>query len=149
MPSSTRSTAPSAGWPPAARQVAGFCPPRRVSSPREGPCPPQVRADINELITQLEARNPTSSPAEEPERLSGSWRLAYTSNSELIALLALGRLPGVVIGDVVQNIDAATSSVENRVEITGEGRREPPSPRPRPGARQPHLPPQCPLAGPP
>lgn len=49
---------------------------------------------------QLEARNPTPEPNDARELLSGAWRLAYTSNSELIALLALGRLPLVTVGEV-------------------------------------------------
>lgn len=68
----------------------------------------EVRADISELITQLEARNPTSATAEDLNRLSGKWKLAYTSNSELLAILALSRLPGLEVGDITQAIDATT-----------------------------------------
>lgn len=49
------------------------------------------------------------------EKLGGSWKLVYTSNSELIALLALGRLPLVTVGDITQTIDTSTMSVENQV----------------------------------
>lgn len=69
---------------------------------------------MNELITQLEAANPTPSPAEAVDMLGGSWKLVYTSNSELIALLALSRLPFVTIGDIIQNIDTGTMTVENK-----------------------------------
>ena len=53
------------------------------------------------------------------EKLDGSWKLVYTSNSELIALLALSRLPFVTIGDVTQRVDAASSTVENKVRRWG------------------------------
>lgn len=49
--------------------------------------------------------------------LDGSWKLVYTSNSELLAILALSKLPFVSIGDITQRIDAATNMVENRVSV--------------------------------
>lgn len=58
---------------------------------------------------QLEARNPTPEPNDARELLSGAWRLAYTSNSELIALLALGRLPLVTVGEVRRCCAAAAA----------------------------------------
>ncbi len=48
-------------------------------------------------------------------KMDGEWKLVYTSNSELIALLALSKLPFVTIGDVTQRVDAATSTVTNKV----------------------------------
>lgn len=74
----------------------------------------EVRADISELITQLEARSPVSATVEDLDKLSGKWRLAYTSNSELLAVLALGKLPGLVVGDITQNIDGISNTVENK-----------------------------------
>ena len=47
--------------------------------------------------------------------LSGSWKLVYTSNSELIAALALSRLPFVTIGDITQKIDGPSMTVQNQV----------------------------------
>ncbi|KAI3435955.1 hypothetical protein D9Q98_002013 [Chlorella vulgaris] len=79
------------------------------------------RAEINELITQLEARNPTPEPNEAAAALGGTWRLSYTSNSELMALLALARLPLVSVGDITQIIDPLAQTVENRVELQGPG----------------------------
>lgn len=67
---------------------------------------------------QLEARNPTPEPNDARAVLGGTWRLAYTSNSELIALLALSRLPLVSVGDITQEIDPLGQTVENRVELT-------------------------------
>ena len=78
------------------------------------PTAPQARAEIDELITQLEACNPTASPTESAELLSGTWNLAYTSNSELMGVLALGRLPGVEIGEVSQTIDIDGMTVKVR-----------------------------------
>lgn len=79
-----------------------------------------TRAEILELISQLEARNPTPEPNETSgkEKLSGTWKLIYTSNSELLPLLALSRLPLVEVGDITQRIDADSLQVENKVQIT-------------------------------
>ena len=66
---------------------------------------------------QLEALNPTPEPNEARAALGGAWRLAYTSNSELVALLALGRLPLVSVGAITQNVDPLAMTVENRVEL--------------------------------
>lgn len=77
----------------------------------------ESRAEINELITALEAQNPTTVPTEALESLAGTWRLVYTSNSELFLLLAADRLPGVKVGEVTQTIDAGTGTVENKVEF--------------------------------
>lgn len=75
----------------------------------------ELRGEINELVTQLEALNPTPSPNEALEKLQGEWKLVYTSNSELIALLALSRLPLVRVGDITQTVDAVTCNVTNKV----------------------------------
>ncbi len=48
-------------------------------------------------------------------QLDGTWKLIYTSNSVLLALLALGKLPLVAIGDLTQRIDSTTFTVENKV----------------------------------
>lgn len=63
--------------------------------------------------------------------LNGSWKLVYTSNSELMALLAANNLPLITIGDITQTIDGATETVTNKV-------RPPvvhPPPTPLPAAR--------------
>ncbi|KAF8669840.1 hypothetical protein HU200_051014 [Digitaria exilis] len=56
----------------------------------------ETRAEIVELITQLEARNPTPAPTEALTLLNGKWILAYTSFSQLFPLLGSGRLPELV-----------------------------------------------------
>ncbi|CAD5193611.1 unnamed protein product [Musa acuminata subsp. malaccensis] len=48
------------------------------------------RAEILELINQLEASNPTPAPTEAPELLDGNWILLYTSFSMILPLLAVG-----------------------------------------------------------
>jgi hypothetical protein len=53
--------------------------------------------------------------------LNGDWKLVYTSNSELLAVLALSRLPFVTIGDITQRVDVAASSVENKVGTRVQG----------------------------
>eukprot|EP00192_Tetraselmis_astigmatica_P014121 CAMPEP_0117650874 /NCGR_PEP_ID=MMETSP0804-20121206/1777_1 /TAXON_ID=1074897 /ORGANISM="Tetraselmis astigmatica, Strain CCMP880" /LENGTH=315 /DNA_ID=CAMNT_0005456785 /DNA_START=70 /DNA_END=1017 /DNA_ORIENTATION=- len=78
----------------------------------------ETRAEINELLAQLEAQNPTPCPNEAMELLDGEWKLVYTSNSELMALLAANNLPLVTIGDITQSIDGATQTVVNKVQVT-------------------------------
>lgn len=79
----------------------------------------ESRAEIAELIAQLEAANPPPEDMSEALRLlDGEWRLAYTSGSELLAVLALGRLPLVSVGDVTQTIDAGRGTFENAAEVS-------------------------------
>lgn len=49
----------------------------------------------------------------------GKWELVYTNAAELLGLLAVNRLPvtPVHIGRITQNIDSATGTVENSVEL--------------------------------
>ena len=77
-----------------------------------------TRAEIVEIISQLEARNPTPCPNDTLEKLAGTWKLVYTSNSELVALLALGKLPLVTVGDIFQVVDGAARTVENRIQLS-------------------------------
>lgn len=79
----------------------------------------ETRAEIVELITQLEAKNPTPAPTEALPLLNGKWILAYTSFSELFPLLAAGTLPLVTVGEISQFIDSNALTVENSVSFTG------------------------------
>lgn len=80
----------------------------------------EIRAEIGELITQLESLNPTPSPTEDPSlaALEGVWKLVFTSNSELIAVLALSKLPFVEVGDITQKIDSVEGVVVNTIGLT-------------------------------
>ncbi len=79
-----------------------------------------TRAEILDLIAQMEAKTPVSEPNQGAglSQLGGTWRLVYTSNSELVPILALGRLPLVEVGDITQTIDAASGKVENVVSLS-------------------------------
>jgi hypothetical protein len=78
-----------------------------------------TRAEVIELITQLEAKNPTEAPTEALTLLNGKWVLAYTSFSELFPLLAAGNLPLVKVGEITQIIDAQALTIENCVSFEG------------------------------
>eukprot|EP00803_Ostreobium_quekettii_P000787 evm.model.scf_601.1 EVM.evm.TU.scf_601.1 scf_601:2427-5142(+) len=78
----------------------------------------ETKAEINELISQLEAKNPTPSPTEAIDLMSGSWKLVYTSNPALLAMLGLSRLPFVTVGDITQSIDGPAMTVENQIQIS-------------------------------
>ncbi|GBG89418.1 hypothetical protein CBR_g49209 [Chara braunii] len=78
----------------------------------------ETRAEIMELITQLEALNPTPSPTESLALLDGKWILAYTSFSEIFPLLAASNLPLIKVGEISQTIDASGLTVQNLVTFS-------------------------------
>jgi hypothetical protein len=52
------------------------------------------------------------------ELLGGTWRLVYTSNSDVIALLSLTKLPLVSIQDITQTIEPLSATVVNSLVIS-------------------------------
>lgn len=78
----------------------------------------EVRAEINELINQLEVAGGQNTDIQ-TSAFEGKWELVYTNAAELLGLLAVNRLPvtPVHIGRITQNIDSATGTVENSVEL--------------------------------
>ncbi|XP_022716168.1 plastid-lipid-associated protein, chloroplastic-like [Durio zibethinus] len=79
----------------------------------------ETRAEIFELITQLEAKNPTPAPTEALPLLNGKWILAYTSFPGLFPLLSRGQLPLVKVEEISQTIDAESFTVQNCVQFSG------------------------------
>ncbi|XP_022724102.1 plastid-lipid-associated protein, chloroplastic-like [Durio zibethinus] len=79
----------------------------------------ETRAEIVELITQLEAKNPTPAPTEALPLLNGKWILAYTSFPGLFPLLSRGQLPLVKVEEISQTIDAESFTVQNSVQFSG------------------------------
>ncbi|KAK9935941.1 hypothetical protein M0R45_012814 [Rubus argutus] len=79
----------------------------------------ETRAEIVELITQLEAQNPTPAPTEALPLLNGKWILSYTSFAGLFPLLSRGTLPLVKVDEISQTIDSENFTVENSVRFAG------------------------------
>ncbi|XVF87798.1 hypothetical protein PTKIN_Ptkin18bG0149900 [Pterospermum kingtungense] len=80
----------------------------------------ETRAEIVELITQLEAKNPTPAPTEALPLLNGKWILAYTSFPGLFPLLSRGQIPSLVkVEEISQTIDAENLTVQNSVQFSG------------------------------
>ncbi|KAL8140325.1 hypothetical protein V2J09_006346 [Rumex salicifolius] len=79
----------------------------------------ETRAEIVELITQLEAKNPTPAPTEALSLLNGKWILAYTSFSGIFPLLSRGTIPLVKIEEISQIIDSQNFTVQNSVLFSG------------------------------
>ncbi|CAA0825154.1 Probable plastid-lipid-associated protein 1-chloroplastic [Striga hermonthica] len=80
----------------------------------------ETRAEIVELITQLEAKNPTPAPTEALSLLNGKWILAYTSFAGLFPLLSRGAgLPLVKLEEISQTIDSENFTVQNSVLFAG------------------------------
>ncbi|XP_006661039.2 probable plastid-lipid-associated protein 2, chloroplastic [Oryza brachyantha] len=80
----------------------------------------ETRAEVVELITQLEARNPTPAPTEALTLLNGKWILAYTSFSQLFPLLGAASLPQLVkVEEISQTIDSENFTVQNCIKFSG------------------------------
>ncbi|KMZ56747.1 Plastid-lipid associated protein PAP / fibrillin family [Zostera marina] len=78
----------------------------------------ETRAEIVEIITQLEGLNPTPAPTETLTLLNGKWILAYTSFSDLLPLLAIGKVPQLVkVDEISQAIDSTAFTVQNCVKF--------------------------------
>ncbi|XP_076945493.1 light-induced protein, chloroplastic-like [Bidens hawaiensis] len=81
----------------------------------------ETRAEILELITQLEVLNPTPEPTKALTLLNGKWILAYTSFVGLYPLLSSGTLHPVKVQEISQTIDSEKFTVQNSVVFAGPG----------------------------
>ncbi|RWW03691.1 hypothetical protein GW17_00033131 [Ensete ventricosum] len=80
----------------------------------------ETRAEIVELIAQIEPKNPTPAPTDALTLLNGKWILAYTSLSGLFPLLASGRLPSLVkVDEISQTFDSESFTMQNSVKFLG------------------------------
>ncbi|KAF8101719.1 hypothetical protein N665_0201s0043 [Sinapis alba] len=78
----------------------------------------EVRAEVLEIVNQLEALNPTPAPVENPELLDGNWVLLYTAFSELLPLLAAGSTPLLKVKSISQSIDTKSLSIDNSTTLS-------------------------------
>ncbi|KAG0550098.1 hypothetical protein BDA96_01G310500 [Sorghum bicolor] len=78
----------------------------------------EVRGEVVELVTQLEAANPTTAPVETPDLLDGNWILIYTAYSELLPILAAGATPLVKVKQISQEIDSKSMTIVNASTLT-------------------------------
>ncbi|KAK8973762.1 hypothetical protein V6N11_061853 [Hibiscus sabdariffa] len=79
----------------------------------------EMRGEISEVISQLQARNPTPSPTEALPLLQGKWILVYTSFKGLFPLLSRSQLQLVKVEEISQTIDAESLTVQNSVQFSG------------------------------
>ncbi|XP_057795013.1 light-induced protein, chloroplastic-like [Salvia miltiorrhiza] len=80
----------------------------------------ETRGEIVELISQLEAKNPTPAPTEALTLLNGKWILVYTTFSGLFPLLSRGAaLSPVKVEEISQTIDSVSFTVQNSVLFAG------------------------------
>ncbi|KAK1325617.1 hypothetical protein QJS10_CPA01g02952 [Acorus calamus] len=75
----------------------------------------EVRAEVLEIVNQLEAVNPNPAPTEVPTVLDGNWILLYTAFSELLPLIAAGSTPLLKVKQILQAIDTKDSTILNTV----------------------------------
>lgn len=78
----------------------------------------EIRAEASELVTKLEALNPTPNPTEVPALLDGNWILLYTAYSELLPLLAIGTTPLLKVEKISQSIDTGSQTVDNSTTLS-------------------------------
>ncbi|KAK3182955.1 hypothetical protein Dsin_030241 [Dipteronia sinensis] len=79
---------------------------------------PDVRAEVLELVNQLEAVNPTPNPVEATATLDGNWVLLYTAFSELLPLLAAGATPLLKVEKICQTIETGSLSIVNTATLS-------------------------------
>ncbi|XP_074592049.1 chromoplast-specific carotenoid-associated protein C1, chromoplastic-like [Curcuma longa] len=80
----------------------------------------ETTAEILELITDLEVKNPIPAPNDVLSLLNGKWILAYTSSSQLFPLLGSWRLPQLVkVDEISQTIDSESLTAVNSVKFAG------------------------------
>ncbi|CAL5359557.1 unnamed protein product [Camellia sinensis] len=78
----------------------------------------EVRAEVAELVCQLEAANPTPAPTEAVGVLDGKWVLLYTAFSELLPLLAAGTTPLLKVERICQVINTRSLEIENSITFS-------------------------------
>ncbi|EXB66511.1 putative plastid-lipid-associated protein 3 [Morus notabilis] len=78
----------------------------------------EERAEILELVNQLEALNPTPAPTQALELLGGNWVLLYTGFSELLPLLAAGSTPLLKVDKICQSIDTSNLTIVNSTTLS-------------------------------
>ncbi|KAI7749906.1 hypothetical protein M8C21_014079, partial [Ambrosia artemisiifolia] len=78
----------------------------------------EERAEIMELVTRLEAANPTAKPTEALDLLEGNWVLLYTAFSELLPLLAVGTTPLLKVDKICQKIFTSSLTIDNSITFS-------------------------------
>ncbi|CAI0470943.1 unnamed protein product [Linum tenue] len=78
----------------------------------------EVRAEVSELVSQLEAVNPTPAPVDAAPLLDGNWVLLYTSTSELLPLLAAGSTPLLKVKRIAQLINTSNNTIVNSTTLS-------------------------------
>ncbi|CAN1256572.1 Plastid lipid-associated protein 3, chloroplastic [Linum perenne] len=79
----------------------------------------EVRAEVSELVSQLEAVNPTPAPVDATLLLDGNWVLLYTASSELLPLLAVGGTsPLLKVKKITQSITTGSATIVNSTTLS-------------------------------
>ncbi|XP_057978398.1 plastid lipid-associated protein 3, chloroplastic [Malania oleifera] len=78
----------------------------------------EVRAEVSELVNQLEVANPTPAPTDAAGLLDGNWVLVYTAFSELLPILAAGTTPLLKVEKISQAINTGSLTIENSASLS-------------------------------
>lgn len=71
---------------------------------------------IVDAVSRLEQENPTHHPLQATDKLSGDWRLLYTTSDEL---LRIDRLPLYSLGQIYQCVRVTNACIYNVAEVNG------------------------------
>lgn len=71
---------------------------------------------VLDMVSRLEAENPTPHPLQAADKLNGDWRLLYTTSQEL---LRLDRVPFYALGQIYQCIRVQDAAIYNIAEVKG------------------------------
>jgi hypothetical protein len=95
----------------------------RVESTKRGTV--QSASERNAIVELLqELRELSEEDAVNPKLMNGTWRLLWTTEKEILAIIRDGGLAswfGTAAGDVLQVIDLETGSLQNVIEFPPEG----------------------------
>ncbi len=71
---------------------------------------------VLDMVSRLEAENPTPHPFQAADKLNGDWRLLYTTSEEL---LRINRVPLYALGQIYQCIRTKDAAIYNIAEVKG------------------------------
>ncbi|KAL1829924.1 hypothetical protein ACET3Z_008336 [Daucus carota] len=78
----------------------------------------EVRGEVFELVSQLEALNPIAAPTDAVVELDGNWVLLYTAFSELLPFLAAGTTPFLKVDKICQSISTSNLTIDNTITLS-------------------------------
>ncbi|KAI3947889.1 hypothetical protein MKX01_034554 [Papaver californicum] len=80
------------------------------------------KSEIESLVKELESQNPTPDPTQNLEKVSGSWKLIYSTISVLGSKRTkLGLRDFITLGDFIQTINVSEAKAVNVIKFSARG----------------------------